>query len=201
MATHFDDALALFEIDGMPCAIAAQDVALKKAPVSVLACCPISPGKAILIITGDIASVESSTAEILELAGSRRLDHLYLPGIHPEVVAALRGQRLGGTGESLAIIETASVAAALESADAARKGAEVKIGRLHPASGYGGRGYFTLWGMLPDLQAAMECAIEVAGVRLLDDMIIAAPHDELGQSIFKRPWPLDPADEINCILP
>ena len=74
------EALALLEIDGMPRAIRAQDAALKRAPTLVLACAPVSPGKAVLILAGEVAVVEESLKEAEGIVGTRRLDRLFLPG-------------------------------------------------------------------------------------------------------------------------
>ncbi len=188
------EALALYEIEGVPRAVFCQDAALKRAPVEVLACAPTSPGKAILIFAGDVASVEESMAAVDEVVGARQIDRLVLPGVHPGVVQALRGERRPRGAEALAIFELSTVAATLEAADAAIKNAQVTIGRLHPASGFGGKGYFTVWGAQSDVEAAVEAAEGLARERLLDVEVIPAPHDDLDVALFKRPWPLDPAD-------
>jgi len=187
------EAVALLEIEGLPRTVRAQDAALKRAPVHVLACTPVSPGKAILIFTGDVASVQESLAAADEIAGSRRLDRLFLPGVHPGVIEALTGTRLEHEALSLAILELSTVAASLEAADAALKAAEIRVGRLHPASGFGGKGYFTILGQLSDVEAAVDAAASLAAERLLDQEIIPAPHSELCDAAFKRPWNLDPA--------
>ncbi len=188
------EALAFFEIDGMPRTIRAHDAALKRAPVRVYACAPISPGKALLLFGGDIASVEESADQVREIAASRLIDELLLPGIHPAVVTALTGERKKRSNEALAIVEVKTLATTLLAADAAVKVADVSIGRLHLGSGFDGKGYFTLWGHLYDVEAALESVITIGGERILDAEIIPAPHDELEDSLFIRPWPLDPAN-------
>jgi microcompartment protein CcmL/EutN len=188
------EALALLEIEGLPRAIRAQDAALKRAPTRVLACTPVSPGKAVLILAGDVASVEESLAEAGTIAGSRQLDRLFLPDVHPDVLEALGGGRTTRSGEALAILELKSLAATLQAADAAVKAAKVKLGRLHLATGFGGKGFFTLWGDQAEIEAAVEQALVVAADRVLDHEIIPAPHDELDEAAFVRAWPIDPAD-------
>lgn len=187
------EALALLEIDGLPRAVLAQDAALKKAPVRILACAPVSPGKALLLFHGDVASVEEALAVAERLAGARCIDRLFLPYVHAGVVAAIGGVQIARRQASLAILELSSVAATLLAADAALKCSDVAIGRMHLASGFGGKGYFTLVGLLSDLEAATEAALGRVGERLLDSELLAAPHDELDQAAFVRPWALDPA--------
>ena len=188
------EALALLEIEGLPRALAAHDAALKRAPTTVLGTTPVSPGKAVLLLAGDVASVEESLAAAEAVAGNRKLDRLFLPGVHPDLLVALKGGRTSRRGEALAIFELKTLAATLEAADQALKAAKVKLGRLHLATGFGGKGFFTLWGELSDVEAAVLVAVSVAGDRLLDHELIPAPHDELDEAAFVRMWPLDPAD-------
>ena len=70
----------------------------------------------------------------------------------------------------------------------------MKLGRLHLATGFGGKGFFTLWGELAEVEAGVEAVLAKAGERLLDHELIPAPHDELDDAAFVRMWPLDPAD-------
>lgn len=187
------EALALFEIDGIARAMVCHDVALKRAAVEVFACAPISPGRSILIFGGCIADVEESLQAVDEAVGSRQVDRLYLPQVHQDVFHALQAERKPRNTEALGIFELASVAASIESADAAVKNAAVFIGRLHAATGFGGKGYFTVCGSQSDVEAAAESVALLGGDRVLDTELIAAPHAELDLASFKRPWPLDPA--------
>ena len=190
------EALGLVEIDGVPRALRAQDAALKRASITVLACAPVSPGKVVLMLAGDVASVEEALAAACDDLGSRLVDKLFLPGVHPAVIAAVRGDRHSISADTLGIFELANVASTVLAADAAVKAAEVRIGRMHLASGFGGRGYFTLMGAQSDVEAAAAAVAEVAGERLLDAEVIPAPHDEIVEGAFKRPWNLDPADAV-----
>lgn len=191
------EALGLLEIEGMARAIRAQDAALKRAPVVVLACAPVSPGKAVLLFGGDVASVAESLADAEAVAGSRCIDRLFLPGVHPSVVSAVQGKRSARASETLAVLELNSLAATVLAADSAVKAADVALGRLHLATGFGGRGFFTLWGAQSHVEAAVAAALAAAGERALDHEIIPAPHDEIDQAAFVRPWPLDPANSAS----
>jgi microcompartment protein CcmL/EutN len=66
-------------------------------------------------------------------------------------------------------------------ADAARKAADVRLIEVRLARGIGGKGYFTLTGGLPDVQAALD-----AGVKIIEDLgsmvradIITHPHEDM----------------------
>jgi microcompartment protein CcmL/EutN len=188
------EALALLEIDGLPRAIRAQDAALKRAPVQILACAAVSPGKAVLVFAGDVASVEEALREAEGIIGSRLQDRLFLPGVDPEVVAAMRGTRRQRRAEALGVVELSTLASTIAAADAAVKAARVTLGRLHLATGFGGKGFFTLWGAQDEVEAGVAAALAAAGEKAIDHEVIPAPHDELDEAAFQRPWPLDPAD-------
>ena len=189
------EALGLLEIDGIPRASRAQDEALKRAPVQVVAFAPVSPGKVIFIMAGDVASVEESLAAADEVAGSRRIDHLFLPGVHPDVVGALLGERREMEPyQALGTLEFSTVAAGILGADCAVKTSEIQLGRLHLASGFGGKAYFTLWGPQSDVEAAVDAAGAVTEEKAIDSDVLPAPHPELDPNRFIRPWTIDPAE-------
>ena len=187
-----EEALALLEIANLPRAIVAHDGALKRAPVEFLVSAPITPGKVLLAFVGEVAAVQESLQVALDLAGSARIDKLFLPGIHPEALAALRGHRESESEEPLAILEFSTAAKTLLAVDAALKTSQVQVGVMHLCSGFGGRGFFTLHGSLENLEAAAEAAEQVTQDALSTRELIAAPHVELMAALFQRPWALDP---------
>ena len=188
------EALGLLEIDSIPRAARAQDAALKQAPVAILACAPVCPGKVILAFVGDVASVEESLNAASRIIASSVLDHLFLPGIHPDVLLAMTGKRQAQVLPALALLELSSVAAAIVAADVAVKASEVVIGRLHLATGFGGKAYLTLKGKHCDVEAAVAAVENSATLHLRDVEIIAAPHEDLETMLFVRPWSYDPGD-------
>ena len=60
---------------------------------------------------------------------------------NPDVTAAVRGVRRSGEGEALGVIETRTVAAIIQAADAGVKGAKVILQEIRLADGLGGRDY------------------------------------------------------------
>ncbi len=61
------------------------------------------------------------------MEGAAAVDFVYLPFIHPDVVQAVAGGRVPEVTDSLGIVETVTVAAAIHAADADVKGAEVRL--------------------------------------------------------------------------
>lgn len=155
------------------------DAMLKRAEVAILWSRPVTPGKYVVIVGGDEASVAEAMRAGTEAAGDTEIDRLYLAGAHPQLGPAIAGQVVGGPITSLGIIEAATVASTLLAADVACKAAQVTLHDLGLARGIGGKGFFSLTGLLDDIQAALS-AIERAldPKHLLAREIIANPHDD-----------------------
>ncbi len=171
--------LALLEIDGIARGYVAADALVKRAPVRILSAEAVTPGKYLLLFAGEVAEVGEALAAGKAVAEGRLLDELYLPQAHPELLLTLPAPRPLPPG-ALGIVETLGAAGALLAADAACKAARVALGTLHLAKGIGGKGYFTLGGEQPDVEAALEAAAgAVAAGGIVEIQLVAAPHPEL----------------------
>src|SRR5688572_20135066 len=101
----------------------AVDALMKKAPVTIERVGTVQPGKLVVLFTGDVASVEASHHEALLVAGPAVLDKVFLPHVDAQVFGAVVGARGAFSGDTLGIIETTTLAAVVDAADAAVKGA------------------------------------------------------------------------------
>ena len=99
----------------------------------------IHPGRYLVLVTGAVGDVEEALRAGLEVGERCLVDSVLLPNMHDPVVAALRGSRRAGTGEALGIVETATVAATIEAADAGVKGAGVALLELRLGDGRAAR--------------------------------------------------------------
>jgi microcompartment protein CcmL/EutN len=153
-------ALALLELASIAVGIEAGDAMVKRAPVEVVHAGTVHPGKYLVLVAGAVADVEEALAAGLEVGEGCLVDTVFLPNVHAQVVAALRGARRAGRGDALGIVETATVAATIEAADAGVKGARVELLELHLADGLGGKGYLLFDGSVSDVEAAVAIAIE-----------------------------------------
>ena len=153
-------ALALLELASIAVGIEAGDAMVKRSPVEVVHAGTVHPGKYLVLVAGAVADVEEALRAGLEVGASCLLDTVFLPNVHRQVVAALRGLRRAGTGDALGIVETATVAATIEAADAGVKGARVELLELHLADGIGGKGYLLFDGSVSDVEAAVAAAVE-----------------------------------------
>ena len=142
-------ALALLEFGSVAAGIVAGDAMVKRAPLSGLWTGTVQPGHYLVLVAGDTASVVEAIDAGLRVSGEALLDRVFLPDVHPDVIAAVRGATVGGAIEALGIVETTFVASTIEAADAGVKGAAVAIVELRVADGLGGRGYVLFGGRCP----------------------------------------------------
>lgn len=157
-------ALALVELASIAVGIEVGDAMVKRAPVDVLHAGTIHPGKYLVLVAGAVGDVEEAFAAGCEVGAPSLVDTVFLPNVHRQVVAAIRGVRRTGTGDALGIVETATVAATIEAADAGVKGAAVELLEVHLGDGLGGKGYLLFDGTV----SAVEAAVAVAVARISD---------------------------------
>jgi microcompartment protein CcmL/EutN len=174
-------ALGLFELESLARGPVVADAIVKQARARIAVAEAVSPGKYLLIFSGEVAEVEESFKAGLEAGGSRVLDSLLLPHIAEAVVSALNGILSNvGHDDAVGLVELHSVAATLRAADAALKKAQVRLTALQLAKGIGGKGWFSLAGAPHDVEAALEgAAAAVEPSLLVATEIIHRPHADL----------------------
>lgn len=180
-------AIGLIEIAQISRGFSICDALAKKAPVVIERATTVSHGKFYVLFSGDEESVRESLAAGEQIAGDTLADSLFIPYVHEQLRAALRGKRHKADLASFAAIESSTLAGTIYCADLALKIAEVSLIELQLGQGIGGRGFFTLSGELYDIEAAVSAAKEHllrAGAFVGAD-IIAAPHDDV-HSILLR---------------
>lgn len=153
------EALALVELKSIARGIVTLDALTKRACVTPLLSEAVSPGKFLLLFSGDVASVEEAFAAALNAGADLVLDTLHLPDAHPSLLPLLRGQTSPlAEDTALGIQEFATVGAALRTLDRVLKGTGVVAHKLHLARGIGGKAYFVVGGELADVEAAHAVA-------------------------------------------
>jgi len=179
-------AVAIIEFRNIPTGIQATDAMLKKAPIAFIKNGTITRGRYLTLIGGSTAAVEEAYEEGLFWGANDVLDQVFLPDVHPDVFAAMFGQRTKSDNGAWVIIETASVAANVRAAEAAMKGTPVRLIELRMADdGLAGKGLSVYEGELHDIDAAIGIAsafLERAGVEF-SYRILTAPHEALARQI------------------
>jgi microcompartment protein CcmL/EutN len=179
-----DPSIAILEFDSIAHGIVAGDAMAKRSPLDVLRAGTVHPGRYLVLAGGGTAEVEEAV-EAGRLAGADGLIGLmFLPDVHPDVVAALGGARQGG-GEALGVIETRTVTAVVEAADAGIKNADVVVRELRIADELGGKGYVLFGGPLTEVEAAVEYGM----ARIASDdqpathVTVARLHEEMDDNL------------------
>ena len=182
-----DPAIALLEFDSISAGIVAGDAMVKTSPIGSIYAGTVHPGNYLVLVTGDTASVEIALATGIDIGGSRLTDSVFLPDIHPDVSAAIVGGARAATlrEEALGVVETTTVAAVIDAADAGVKAADVEVSSVRLADGLGGKGYVLFSGVVAEVEAAVEAAVErVAPHRtLVRSDVIPQLHDEMADNL------------------
>lgn len=176
-------ALALLEFSSIAAGIEAGDAMVKRAPVSTIQTGTVQPGHYLVLVAGDVASVEEAVAAGRATGQADLRDTLFLPNVHPAVVAALGGQRQMAAEDALGIIETRTVASAILAADAGVKGAEVALLQLRLADGLGGKGLVFFHGLVADVETAVSLSATIAHTQLVRQMVIPQLHADMWQNV------------------
>jgi microcompartment protein CcmL/EutN len=182
-----DPAIALLEFDSISAGIVAGDAMVKTSPIGAIYAGTVHPGNYLVLVSGDTASVEIALSTGTDVAGSRLLDSVFLPDIHPDVTAAIvsGGDAAGLREEALGIVEADTVAAVIDAADAGVKTADVRVSSVRLADGLGGKGYVLFSGVVAEVEAAVEAArsrTELHGTLVRAD-VIAQLHAEMAENL------------------
>jgi microcompartment protein CcmL/EutN len=183
-APAIEPALALLELDSIAAGIEAGDAMAKRAPIEVIRAGTVHPGKDLILVGGAVGDVEEALEAGREVGGSSVLDVVLLPDVRQDLVAAIRGARQAPDGEALGVIETATVAAILEAADAGLKGARVRLLEIRLADDLGGKGYLLFDGTVADVEAAVEIGTgRIAASPGLAWRVIPRLHAEMADNL------------------
>ena len=181
-------ALALLELSSIATGIAVGDAMAKRAPIDVIYAGTIHPGNFLVLVAGNVASVEEAVDAGTLLATHGLLDRILLPDVHDDVVDALRGRRREGGGEALGIVETATASAVVLAADGGVKGAAVTLREVRLADGLGGKGYLLFSGPVSEVEAAVDIgASRVDPDHLVGARVIASLHTEMDANLAGSP--------------
>lgn len=177
------DTIGLLELSSVGMGCQAEDAMLKAATVELLTARTICSGKYLVVVAGDVASVDASVAAGSAAAPGFVIEARVIPRVHPSVFPAIAQAVTLDSGEigALGIVETFSAASIIEVADAIAKAAHVVLFRIHLAMALGGKGFVLLTGDISSVEAGVAAGAEVAGREgmLVSKIVIPAPRPEL----------------------
>jgi microcompartment protein CcmL/EutN len=182
-----DPAIAVVEFDSIAAGIFTGDAMVKAAPITSIYAGTVHPGKYLVLVSGDTASVEVALETGRDTGARSVVDSIFLPAVHDDVVAAIVSlvDAADFEDDAAGIVETATVASVVEAADAGVKAASVSLPAVRLADGLGGKGYAVLTGPVAEVEAAIEAAVERATPtgQLIRYVVIAQIHAEMRENL------------------
>jgi len=179
-------AIGMIELNSIAKGVEAADEMLKSADVELIMAQPVCAGKYIVMVGGDVGSVETAWLAGKEMAGRFLVDDFVIPNVHPSVFPALRATTKIDAIDSLGVIETFSVVSAIMAADAAVKSAAVDLIEVRCATGLGGKSFMYLTGDVTSVEAAVQACIDIlqdSGL-ILCHVVIPSPSAEIIKHIL-----------------
>ncbi|MDU2066829.1 MAG: BMC domain-containing protein [Sporomusaceae bacterium] len=178
-------AIGLLEFRKITCGIAAADSMCKAASIELLTAQAICPGKYLVMVTGDVGAVKSAVAAGTSSNTSKELVASFvIPNLHESVIAAIKRQNQPEALQALGVIECASVASAIVAADASAKSAPIQLLEVRLARFMGGKAVVSLTGEVSAVQIAVEAGCRSIADKVIDHLVLPAPHKKLGTLVF-----------------
>lgn len=179
------EAIGLVELNSIARGIEAADAMLKAAQVELLEAKPVCPGKYIIMISGDVAAVQSSVDAGKSIGAGSVFDDFVLPSVHPDVIKAFSSSTSVPEIKALGIIETFSIASLIVAADTAAKAGQIDLIEIRIGMGIGGKSFVTLTGDVSSVTSSVEAGVVLASERgmLIEKVVIPSPHYNLKQCL------------------
>ncbi len=186
-------ALGILELSSVARGVVVADAALKRAPAVLLSSRTLSGGKHLIVLEGEVASVEEAMLAGRAAAGDLLVDRVELAMADAQVwpmlaaggIVASADWASDDAAEAVAIVETRTVCAAIAAADAACKAADVIVRDVRLAVDLAGKAVFTFTGALSAVDASAAAASAAADQRLVLLERIAQPAPELRGKLFR----------------
>ena len=175
------NSIGLIELTSIAAGYLAADAMLKAADVEMMLSRSICSGKYMVMVRGDVAAVEAAVSSGMSGCRFAVIDSFVIPNLHEAVFPAIAGSSKVEELAALGIVESFSVAALIEGADAAVKAANVQLIEIRLAMALGGKAFVTLTGNVAAVEAAVDAAAQIVGQKgmLVNKVVIPHPRSEL----------------------
>jgi len=171
--------LGLIELGSIAAGFLVTDTMLKAASVELVLARTICSGKYMVLVKGDVASVEAAVRAGSAVAET--IDTFVIPNVHEAVPPAIAGLTKVEALDALGIIESFSVASLIEGADAMVKTANVRLVEVRLAMALGGKAFASCTGSVADVTSAVEAGAQAVARKgmLVNRIVIPRPRPEL----------------------
>ena len=178
-------AIGMNEVMSIPTGIEACDAMLKAAEVELISAGCICAGKYYIVVAGEVAAVRSSVEAGKAVAESLLIDSLVIPNVDPQVAPAIAACTTMERMQALGIMETYSLCAAVNAADAAVKAADVDLLEVRLGRGLGGKSFILLTGEVAAVESSIRAAeaLEETKGLMSRSVVIPSPHPDLIRAI------------------
>ena len=178
-------AIGMNEVMSIPAGIQACDAMLKAAEVELISAGCVCAGKYYIVVAGEVAAVRSSIEAGREVAESLLIDSMVIPNVEPQVAPAISACTMVDRLQALGIMETYSLCAAVQAADAAAKAAEVELLEVRLGRGLGGKSFILLTGEVAAVQSSIKAAeaLEETKGLMAKSAVIPSPHPDMLKAI------------------
>jgi microcompartment protein CcmL/EutN len=173
--------IGLIELSSIASGMQAADMMLKTSAVELILSRTICSGKYMVLVGGDVASVQAAVAVVETGLDDSIIDSFVIAKVHPDLFPALCGKNVPPELEALGILESFSVASLIEGADAACKAADVHLIEVRLAMALGGKAFCTLTGDVAAVTSAVEAGAQKIGEKgmLVNKVVIPNARPEL----------------------
>ncbi|RLB43605.1 MAG: propanediol utilization protein [Deltaproteobacteria bacterium] len=152
-------AIGLLELNSVARGIECGDAMVKASDVELIMARSTCPGRYLVMIAGDVGSVQNSVEVGKDVAGEFLIDRFIIPNVHSSVFPALSCSTSVHEINALGVIETYSVASCIIAADGAAKAADISLIEVRCATGLGGKSYVSFTGDVGSVRAAVDAAV------------------------------------------
>ncbi len=179
-------AIGVVETLSIPLGILAGDQMLKTADVRLLSAQTVCAGKYIVVVAGEVAAVRSAASAGVESAAHGLVDSLVIPNVDPRVIRAMQGACDIGQVQAVGVVETFSLACAIQVADAAVKAAAVELIEVRLGRGLGGKSFVILTGEVAAVRAAIDAGEHAENTEglVVSSVVIPSPHPDMVRALM-----------------
>lgn len=152
------ETIAVLELTSIARGYLVADSMIKYAPVQLVEARPYYPGKFLIVVSGDVASVRGAAEVGVAQAGPFLFASLCIPNLAPPVVYAVNRVHQPPMKDTIGVLESFSAVALIEAVDHAWKSADVDVHSMELLQGIGGKAFAIFTGELTNVETAMADA-------------------------------------------
>lgn len=180
------ETIGFLELNSIAKGIEAADAMLKASETDLILAKPGCPGKYYILISGEVAAVQSSMEAGALVGESHVIERTVIPRVHPQVISAISMATMPKQVNALGILEFMSVTSSIMGADAAAKAADVDLIEVRLGTGIGGKSFITMTGDVAAVTESVETGALAGGESglLLNKVVIPNPREELFLNLF-----------------